>query len=271
MTDAVGSFLRHAAAAACLTLALAHVAAAQPAPPPLAEAPAGAQFMSRYDFHLSANALAIDDPRFTWDTHFGGDFDLLNYVHGRATFLADYQAMLGEEFRPFDPNQGNYTLEAATSARLPEVEVFVVLHHVSRHISDRPKPISIAWNVLQGRALKRFEIDGTVVDLRADLGKVVARAFVDYSWTADADLLVRRPISPRLGVFARAYGEIFGVHKSVNNRGAQAGGRIEAGVRLPGQGGAVELFAGFEQMVDADAMEQLKRRWAFAGFRLVTH
>ena len=31
--------------------------------------------------------------------------------------LVDYEAMLGSEFRPFDPNQGNYTLEASASVR----------------------------------------------------------------------------------------------------------------------------------------------------------
>ncbi len=62
--------------------------------------------------HVGRQARRTTIQRFTWDTHWGGDFDLVDYVHGRVTFLADYQALLGSEFRPFDPYQSNYTLEA---------------------------------------------------------------------------------------------------------------------------------------------------------------
>ena len=85
---------------------------------PLAVAPATPQFLPRYDFHLSAAALANSDPRFSWDTHFGGDVDVVDYVKGRTSTLLDYEAILGNEYRAFDPNQGNYTLDLATSYRI---------------------------------------------------------------------------------------------------------------------------------------------------------
>ncbi len=43
---------------------------------------------------------------FVWDTNFGGELDVIDYRTGRATFVANYQAILGDEFRHFDPNQG---------------------------------------------------------------------------------------------------------------------------------------------------------------------
>ena len=97
--------------------------------------------MSRYDFHLSAAAVAVNDPRFSWETHFGGDIDVADYVVGRSSILVDYEAVLGDEFRAFDPNQGNYTLEASSSARVGDTEIAGVFHHVSRHLSDRPEAV----------------------------------------------------------------------------------------------------------------------------------
>ena len=82
---------------ACLALFVTSPAAAQQ---PLASPPpASPQFLSRYDFHLSAAALAHDDQRYSWDTHFGGEIDVVDYVVGRTTTILDYQAVLGNEFR----------------------------------------------------------------------------------------------------------------------------------------------------------------------------
>ncbi len=112
-----------AAVAALLLVASAPRAHAQQTTPAIAPAPATPDFMSRYDFHLSAAAVSINDPRFSWETHFGGDIDVADYIVGRSSILVDYEAVLGDEFRPFDPNQGNYTLEASSSARIGETEV----------------------------------------------------------------------------------------------------------------------------------------------------
>jgi hypothetical protein len=44
----------------------------------------------------------------------------------------------------------------------------------------------------------------------------------------------------------------------------------EAGVRLKGTGGVLELFAGIEKRVDAYELEFDSRRWVLAGFRLLS-
>lgn len=238
--------------------------------PAVAPAPATPDFMSRYDFHLSAAAVSIDDPRFSWETHFGGDIDVADYIVGRSSILVDYEAVLGDEFRPFDPNQGNYTLEASSSARLSDTEVAVVFHHVSRHLSDRPKRFAIAWNVLGVRVLRRVSVEGFTIDVVATGGKVVQNSFVDYTWTGDLDLMVRRAVSPRLGVFAHGFGNAFLVDQTIARRDRQLGGTVEVGLRINGRAGAVELFAGAETRVDADPIDRIARRWALAGFRLVS-
>ncbi len=269
--DAIGSLMRHAARAVCLTLILVAPARAQgPIEPEIAPPSPSPDFLTRYDFHLSTAALSSSDPRFAWEAHFGGDLDIVDYGVGRATILADYEALLGNQFRPFDPYQGNYTLEAAASARVAGTEVQGLFHHESRHLGDRPKRFAVAWNVLGVRLLRRLELGDQQLDIRATAGRLVQQSFVDYDWTADLDLLVRRPISDRVGVFGRAYGQVFTVDGSRPTRGTQYGGRLEAGVRLKGRAGAIELFGGVERRIDADQVELEPERWALVGFRILS-
>ena len=150
--------------AACFALFSAAPAAAQPLQPIVAAAPATPEFMSRYDFRLSIFSLmpatptpapAVPDERFSWDSHFGGSFDFADLVVARLGVIVDYQAVMGSEYRPFDPNQGNYTLEGFVSARVaPDTEVAGIFHHVSRHLSDRPKAFAVAYNEIGGRLMR---------------------------------------------------------------------------------------------------------------------
>jgi hypothetical protein len=271
MPETVGSLKRHVAGAACLTLLYAACAAAQPPPQPVvAEAPPGAEFISRFDFQLTASALSISDQRFSWDSHFGGSLDLVDYVAGRAAILVDYEAVLGDEYRIFDPNQGNYTLEASSSARIgSSTEIVGVFHHVSRHLSDRPKRLAIAWNVLGVRVLRQVGIGAATLDVDLEGGKVVQHAYVDYDWIGELHLHLTRPLSSRLGVFGRGDAQWFGVTGEAG-RGRQAGGEIEAGLRIRGRAGVLELFAGVERRVDADPLDRQPQEWALAGFRLLS-
>jgi hypothetical protein len=225
--------------------------------------------MSRFDFHLEAAGLIYDDDRFSWDTHWGGDFDLFDYVAGRTTFVADYQALLGSEFRPFDPYQSNYLLEAASSVRIGDTEIYGVLNHVSRHLGDRFKRLGVAQNSVGPRVLRQFRPGATTIDSRGEVRKVIARAYVDYEWMAEIDVTLRRPVTGYASVYARVFGETYIVDKDVAGRNRQDGGRFESGVRLQGAGGAMDLFVGYERVVDADPLDRTARPWAFAGFRLV--
>jgi hypothetical protein len=274
MPDTDGSLAWRAALAACLLLTFTPAAIAQqPQPPGFAAAPASPDFLTRYDFHLSAAKLGIDDPlkRFSWDTHFGGDLDVFDYVTGRVSVLIDYEAVLGSQIRAFDPNQGNYTLEAAASARVGRVEIAGALHHVSRHLGDRSKLFPIAWNVVEGRVMGRLPVAGATVDVTVGGGHLVQRSSVDYTWTGNLDVLIRRPVNERLGVFARGTGEMFGIDPALSKRDRQMGGKAEAGLRISGASGALELFVGYERRIDADPVESQPHNynWALAGFRLV--
>jgi hypothetical protein len=270
---------RAATLAICLLLTLTARAAAQQ--PIVAPAPAGPEFFSRYDFHMNAAGLVRSqaaaaptvDERFSWDTHFGGSFDLVDYVAGRAAVLIDYEALLGSEFRAFDPNQGNYALEGSLSARIRgATEIAAFFHHVSRHLSDRAKPKSlpVAWNELGARLLRRVPFGAATVDLDLEGGRAVEHAYVDYTWMGEAHVLVRRPLNDVVGLFAHGSGQVFAVDGTVPGRGTQVGGQIDAGIRLNGRAGGIELFVGYEKRVDADPLDRLPQHWGLAGFRLLS-
>src|SRR5262249_47495110 len=260
--------MRHAARAACLMLLCAAAAAAQPPNQPvIAPVPDTPQFLTRYDFHMAASALANNDVRFSWDTHFGGALDMVDYIVGRAGVSVDYEAVLGDEFRLFDPNQGNYTLEAFASGRWGSTELVGIFHHVSRHLSDRPKRFAIAWNLAGARLLHQVRAGDTVFDIDLEGGSIVQHSYVDYSWIGELHVQARKPIHPVVEVYGRLFGQLIGVNGDVQGRDTQRGGSAEAGFRLIGKGAVMELFAGVERRIDADPFDRQPHQWALAGFR----
>jgi hypothetical protein len=246
------------------------VARAQIPQPVAAPAPSGPEFLSRYDFHLSAAALASGSDDFVWDTHFGGSFDILDYVVGRASMIVDYQAGLGNQPRIFDPNQGNYTLEPSLSFRAGANEVAAIFHHVSRHLGDRQKDDAIAWNELGVRLMHHSPVGAGTLDVDVEAGRVIQHSFVDYRWMGGLGVTARHPINARVGVFAQANGQLTGVDELVNGRGTQFGGIAEAGVRIRGGEGVMELFVGVERRIDPWPVAVGSMQWGLAGLRLVS-
>jgi hypothetical protein len=248
-----------------------HAGAQQPGPQPLDSlSPAKAEFLPRTIFQLAANTLSGGDPRFTWDSRFGGSADLLDYHFGRLGIVGDYEAIVGSERRNFDVEQGLYVLEASVSGRVGQNEVAMVFHHVSRHLSDRLKTKPTAWNVFGARYLRNLDVGGTRVAVVAGAGNVVTHVDVDYTWNLNFDVTVRHAVKPNVGLYARGLGEAFGVDPVIRGRTeAQHGGRFEGGVRLNARGGALELFAGVEHRLDADLRDYLPVTWGIMGFRLV--
>jgi hypothetical protein len=228
-----------AAAIAAALFMLRPAAAAAQTTHPIDAAPAQADFMPRFDWDMSAAYLNYDDQRFTWDIHWAGDFDLFSYPRGRATFLGDYQTLLGSEFRPFDPYQSNYLLEASGSLFAGNTEFAAVLSHVSRHLGDRPKRLAVAENSLGLRVMRRLYAGDNGLDLRGDFRKVIERAYMDYSWIGDVDVVVRHRLSPHTAVYGRGYGELYLVDQTIAGRDRQLGGRFEAGLKVNGSAGAM--------------------------------
>jgi hypothetical protein len=235
--------------------------------------PAAAQntilFFPRFDFHVGADHLSVSDPRFVWDTNFGGDMDLVDYGRGRATFTANYEAILGQQPRHFDPNQGTYLLDSAISLRARGFEVAALFHHMSRHLSDRLKPDAVDWNMLGARFGEDLRPGRIEVHAQGDVLRTLLKSSVDYAWEANGRVNVRVPVRPHIKVISEGRFRLVGVDGS-RNRATQHGARGEAGLRFEGRGGAIELIVAAERRVDAYPLEISAMSWFSVGFRFVS-
>jgi hypothetical protein len=149
--------------------------------------------------------------------------------------------------------------------------VAAIFHHVSRHLSDRPKIVPIAWNILGVRVLREATLKNATIDLVADFGGTTQKVNVDYRWAANIDVVIRRQIAPRAAVFASGSGHLMRVRPApgLPSRHAQTGGVVEGGLRLLGEAGTAELFAGYEQRFDAYPLGFVPERWFMVGFRVL--
>jgi hypothetical protein len=257
---------------ALLALALAASAvplSAQTPAPAAAPADGSVSFLPRSAFHMSAEHISSDDPRFIWDANFGGDLDLVDYRYGRATFYANYQVILGDQFHVFDPNQGNYILGGSSSARLGRLEFAAVFHHESRHLSDRPKRQPVDWNMVGGRVQAAGTAGALQTLFRADLRHTIKTSYVDYRWELDTGARNRYGLRPGLALFSDLDLRLLGVDGS-QDRGRQLGYRAEGGASLEGLGAGVELFAAVERRIDPYPLEFATDTWLSIGFRLLS-
>ncbi len=230
---------------------------------------ADVSFLTGYRFHLSADSIRTDDPRFRWDAYFGGDIDVVDYRYGRINFLADYEVVLGNQFRHFDPNQGNYYLDLSASWRFKLGEVQGLFQHVSRHLGDRANEQSVAWNDAGVRITTTYASGPTTATVNVRAAKIVQHAFVDYRARAGMGGDVQYRVNRRFAVVGRADLDVMMVDGSVAGRGTQVGGRTEAAVRVYGTGAGVEAFLGFERRIDPYPLERATRSWMVLGFRFV--
>jgi hypothetical protein len=248
----------------------ASVADAQTASPaPQSASSKEVTFLPRSTFHLTAQHLSSDDERFVWDTNFGGDLDFVDYGWGRLNFAANYQAILGEQFRAFDPTQGNYVLATEVTGRSHGVEVGGVFFHESRHLSDRPKREPVDWNMLgvgitTGRRAGRLN-----VDVRGDIRGVIQKSFVDYNWEVATDGRMEYALRGPVALITSGGLRLLGTD-GTQDRGTQIGARGEGGIRFIGSGGAVELFVAVERRIDPYPLEFGTATWGSAGFRLMS-
>jgi hypothetical protein len=236
-------------------------------------APAAAQqtfeFIPRFDFQIGAELLSGDDTRFEWDADFGAEVDVVDYGVGRFTFWANYEVIMGDQIREFDPNQGNYILAGSTSARVGGLEIAGVFYHQSRHLSDRPKLVAVDWNMMGGRVLRDVSAGRAQWRAMVDLRRTIAHSLVDYEWELDSSLRGRFMARPRVGVISAVAVRVLGVD-GTRGRGTQSGYLAESGVRFEGAAGAMEFFVAAERRIDPYPLEFGTVTWAKAGFRLLS-
>ncbi|MGE3840391.1 MAG: hypothetical protein AB7I50_02270 [Vicinamibacterales bacterium] len=226
-------------------------------------------FLSRFTLVASVEALAEGDPRFRWDADIGVGVDVLDFGRGRVNVTFNYENVLGDELQPFDPRQGNYTIDTAGTWRIRATEAGVLFRHVSRHLGDRRKDFGIAWNDLGVRVSRTGRAPGWRWQVQGLAMKTVALGFVDYAGHLGIEAVVHREVSSRLSLLASGTVHRRFIERAVLGRGGETGARGELGIAVQGEAGAMEVVVGVEKRVDADAFELAPRDWAFAGLRFV--
>jgi len=226
-------------------------------------------WLPSYHFHLNMAHLSSDSPRYNWDANYGGEFGIVAVGPTQLTFVANYQAVLGDEFHPFDPNQGNYTIDGVLSTRVKGFYVAGVFHHLSRHLADRPKRPPVDWNMFGGRVGGVFKYGATDVDARVDVLGVILKTNVDYTWEMHAGVRVHHRVYGTLGLIGSAMLREVGTN-GLGNRGTQTGGRGEGGLRVSGKAAAIELYLAVERVIDPYPTEFGTTNYASVGMRLLT-
>ena len=230
-----------------------------------------AVFLPSYGYHLNFQRLAIDDIRFTWQADFGGEVDLVDYGAGQVTFLANFETILGDERRAFDPNQDRYTLDVSASMGVGPYELAGVFHHVSRHLSDRSKAFPIDWNMVGLQLSRSTDVGRLHLDGSGRAYFTTRRSLVDYRAEFGGALAGRYERSARVAAIVSGTVIVRTVDPSVLQRdNTQVGGRGEVGIRLTGGGAAVEFFVAREARIDADPLDLATRYWTSLGFRLLS-
>ena len=266
--------------AVCLAAALAAAASTataqtiQLAPLENVQAPAdnpegAVVWLPNYHFHLNMAHLSHDSPRYSWDANYGGEFGIVAVGRTQLTFVANYQAGIGDEFHPFDPNQGNYTLDGVISSRVKGFYVAGVFHHLSRHLADRAKRPPVDWNMMGGRVGSVFKRGDTDVEARVDLLGAILKTNVDYDWELHAGVRAHHRIYGTFGVMGAATLREVGTN-GLGNRGTQHGGRVEGGMRVSGKAATIELYLATEKVIDPYPTEFGSATYASVGMRLLS-
>ena len=226
-------------------------------------------WLPNYKFHLNMAHLSDESPRYNWDANYGGELGIVAVGRSQLTFVANYQAVLGEEFHPFDPNQGNYTIDGVLSSRVKGFYVAGVFHHLSRHLADRPKRPPVDWNMMGGRVGRIFTYGGTDIEARFDILGAILKTNVDYNWEMHAGARAHHPVYGTFGLIGSAMLRQVGTN-GLGNRGTQTGGRGEGGFRISGKAATIELYLAAEKVIDPYPTEFGTANYASVGMRLLT-
>jgi hypothetical protein len=260
--------IRRALSLLVLIAALARPALGQP-PPAFVPVTPEPGFLSRVTMVGSVEALSEHETDYYWDADVGVGVDVVDFRRGRVNVFFNYEMVLGSRLQPFDPWQGNYTIDVLGTVRQGATEWGVLFRHVSRHLGDRRKDFGIAWNDLGVQVLHARERGAWRWQARGLALATVMRGFVDYAGDVGGDALVARRLSRATSLVASVATHVRLVEDTALERGAQWGGRAEVGVRVDGGVAGLEIVAGVERRVDANAFEFAPRDWAFAGLRIV--
>ena len=254
----------------CLVAAVDHAAAqtssamsmSRPTPPELG-------FLTSYRFRLDALRMVVSDERFVWDTDVGADLDVFDFRFVRGNVLTNFESIIGEELRPIDPNQLNYTIDLSLWWRLGpgRGELGPTFHHVSRHLGDRDKEFPVAWNLLGMQYVHAPRVGEWELDLGGRALWKLQRSFVDYAGEFGGYLGMTRPVVRWTSLLVGTEVTVVPVVADIRGRDTQTGSRVEVGVRFRGGRGVGEIFVARERRIDAAPLAVTPSTFTMLGFR----
>ncbi len=229
-------------------------------------------FLTSYRFRLNAVRLVTDNNNdFVWDVDLGGDMDVFDLQYVRGNVLVNFEAIVGEQIRAIDPNQGNYTVALSTFGRLGDAwgELGATFLHVSRHLSDRVKGFAVAWNHLGVQYVHAPSIGAWQFDLAGRGMWNVQRSFVDYAGEVGGQVTAAHPLGRWATLLVGGEATMVPVIRALRNRNTLVGSRIEVGVRFRGGSGVGEVFVARERRIDADPHDLEPTTFTMVGFRFL--
>ena len=237
----------------------------RPTPPELG-------FLTSYRFHLNALRLVPSGESFVWDTDVGADLDVFDFRSFRGNVLTVFEGVLGEEIRPIDPNQVNYTIDLSLWWRPGKKlgELGTTFHHVSRHRSDRDKAVAIAWNFLGLQYVQSVQVGLWDFDFGGRGLWKTQRSFVDYAGEVGGYLNMAHPLAQRTSLTFGGEVTVVPVTQALKSRNRQIGSRIEVGMRFQGGRGVGEVFVAGERRIDADPFDLSPTTFTMLGFRFLS-
>jgi hypothetical protein len=175
--------------------------------------------------------------------------------------------VLGEEFHPFDPNQGNYTIDGVLSTR---VKGSTWRACSTTCPSSWRTGEAAAGGLEHDRRPRRSSsyASGPDVEARFDLLGAILKTNVDYDWEMHAGVRVHHRVYGTLGVIGGATLREVGTN-GLGNRGTQTGGRGEGGFRVSGKAATIELYLAVERVIDPVSDRVRPATYASVGMRLL--
>jgi hypothetical protein len=229
-----------------------------------------AELLSGASLHLEAARYAPADAQFGWTGWIGAGAELFRYERVAVYFTADLETILGSERRAFDANQVSYHLEPGARVRLGDSDLTFCLHHVSRHLIDRPKTQPVDWNILLLRAAGPLPAGSPLPGrFTFSVGHTTEVSLVGYGWEVVAS--VRADIVRRLwgGAYTALLGRLVTTEDSPRfPRGNFVDFTAEGGVDLPRGGRRLDLFVAFQHRNDVFLLVPGSWNRALLGFRI---
>jgi hypothetical protein len=213
---------------------------------------------------------APPEDAFVWDTWVGAGAGLLRVKTTTVYLTGDVETILGRERRAFDANQANYYLETGLRVRAGRHLFMPFLHHVSRHVIDRPKNQLVDWNLVGIRVAG--PLPGSLPfpgRYAASVGRTVKWRTAGYGWelrgVVDAEPLRRAGGA----AYLRADVRFVTVQEDASfPRGDFADFLGEGGIRFQRGERNLNVFVAYEHRNDVLLFEPGARDRALFGLRI---